>query len=93
MSGLIATIYVYFMLLVKVLMIVKKNISKASDWLITPMVGAFPNIFVYSSYSIFALYVFGDLNYLNETSLFFSILLIIKAIVDYLVIKTTIFIR
>lgn len=91
LSGLTGAVYIYFMLLVKVLMIVKKNIKKESDWLIRPMVGAFPNIFVYSSYVIFGIYVFFGADYFNFSSAIFSGFLILKAVFDYFVIRSTLF--
>ena len=90
-SPLTTVLYVYCMLLVKILMILKKNITKKTDWIIKPMVGAYPNIFVYSSYSLFALYVLGDINYLETASFIFTLLLIIKALTDYSLITTTVF--
>ena len=92
-SGLVAAVYIYFMLLVKVLMIVKKNITKESDWLIRPMVGAFPNVFVYVSYIIFALYVFWGTDIFDFTFSVFSVLLVIKTSVDYWIIKNTVFVK
>lgn len=91
LSGLVATVYVYFMLLVKVLMIIRKNIARHTDWLIHPMAGAFPNVFVYSSYILFLLYVLFDSNYLTTASQIFSMLLILKAISEYYTIRHTLF--
>lgn len=91
LTGLIAAVLVYFMLLTKVLMIVKKNIFKESDWLIKAKVGAFANIFVYVFYGFFVLWAFGGPDLFELLALISSALLILKAVIDYLIIKTTLF--
>jgi len=89
LSGLVATLYVYFMLLAKVLIVFKRNIitGNRGDWLINPKVGAFPNVFVYLSYIIFAFQVFFGFNYYDLIFSAFSLLLALRAVLDYRFVK------
>ncbi len=86
-SGLPAAMYVYFMLLTKVLMIVNKNLNKKSDWLIRPFVGAFPNTLVFGLYILFGWHAFAHHNYLNEAVALSAALLAAKAFIDFFVIR------
>ncbi|MBI2013854.1 MAG: CDP-alcohol phosphatidyltransferase family protein [Candidatus Colwellbacteria bacterium] len=83
-SGAAGAAYVYFMLLARVLMVVRKNLGRVSDWLIRPMAGAFPNVLAYLSYAIFTVYVFTGADYLNITSMLFAAFLATKALIDFL---------
>jgi len=86
-SGLPAAVFVYFMLLAKVLLIVKKNLGKKSDWLIRPFAGALPNSLVFSLYILFGWHAFAHHNYLNEAVAASAALLAAKATLDFFVIR------
>ncbi len=83
LSGAVAVTLVHFMLLSKILLIVKKNLGKKTDWIIHPVAGAFPNIFVFLLYGLFAGWVFGMPNLLGEVAMISTFCLVIKAGADY----------
>jgi phosphatidylglycerophosphate synthase len=55
-NPILAIIYVYFMLLLKVFIIVKRQLTQESDWLVHPMAGFFPNIPIILSVLFFTVY-------------------------------------
>jgi|GEM_PF-2212220 phosphatidylglycerophosphate synthase len=91
LAGVVATVLVYFMLLAKILMIIRKNISRDSDWLIRPMAGALPNTIVYLSYLFFVFYCFWGVNYFDIIASGFSLVLIAKVVSEYWTVKNTAF--
>ena len=64
LPGLIGIMLVDVLVISKILMIIKKNISKKTDWLIRAQVGAFPNVLEFIIALVFFYFAFGGLNYL-----------------------------
>ncbi|MBI2588930.1 CDP-alcohol phosphatidyltransferase family protein [Candidatus Saccharibacteria bacterium] len=86
-NSLPAITYLFATELVVVLMIIRFNLKRRSNWLFYASAGSFPYNFVYGSYLLYGLYAFGGGNYLNGAAQIFSILLIAKAALDYWIIQ------
>lgn len=87
-SGLIGAIYLYFIVLVTILMIMKNSFKHKSDWLFFASAGAFPYTLMYFSYILYGWYAFGGNNYLNGSPKIFIVLLVTKAMTDYWAIRS-----
>ncbi len=90
-SGLLAGIVVYAMLLCRTFMVIKKNVSKQSDWLIKAYAGFFPNFFVYVLYASFILLALGHGNSVPLIATISAVALISKALLDFRTIQKTVF--
>ena len=88
-SSLPALVLAYSTLLVTVLMVVKKNLNKNSDWLIKAFAGAFPHTIIYICYGLYGVFAFADHNYFRKVFIVFSGLMVAKAISDYVIIRST----
>ena len=92
-SGFLAAIVVYAMLLCRTFMVIKKNVTKETDWLIKAYAGFFPNFFVYVLYAGFFLLALGYGNIVPLIAAISATALSIKALVDFRTIKKTVFTR
>lgn len=86
-------LFLYFTVIVTLQLIIKKSLHRDSDWLIYAQAGGFPYILIDASYVLFGVYAFTFHNYLNSSSKIFAAALVMKAIFDYFVIRTTVFKR
>lgn len=87
LGSLPAITYLFATELVVVLMIIRFNLKHSSNWLFYASAGSFPYNFMYASYLLYGVYAFGGDNYLNGAAQIFSILLALKAALDYLAIQ------
>lgn len=92
-SGIAAVLFTYFMLVVRILLIIRKNVDKETDWVIRPLAGGITVVCIGTSYLLFLAFTFTGKNYLEVSSLFFSLVLIVKTIIEYRTIKATVFVR
>ncbi len=92
-SALLAGSVIYTMLLCKVLMVVKKNVHKESDWLIKPYAGFFPNFFVYVLYTTFIVFALGFGNFVPLVATLSAAALAVKSILDFRLIQRTVFVK
>lgn len=87
-TGLVGALYLYFIVLVTVLMVIKNNFYRKSNWLFFASAGGFPYTLVYISYILYGFYAYGGSNYLNGSSKIFTGVLVIKAVMDYWAVRT-----
>ncbi|MBP9669140.1 MAG: CDP-alcohol phosphatidyltransferase family protein [Candidatus Pacebacteria bacterium] len=92
-SGLLAGIVVYAMLLCRTFMVIKKNVTKETDWLIKVYAGFFPNFFVYVLYASFFILALGYGNSVPAMTAISALALSLKALLDFRTIKKTVFSR
>jgi phosphatidylglycerophosphate synthase len=92
-SGIAAVLFTYFMLVVRILLIIRKNLDKETDWFIRPMAGGITVLCIGTSYFLFLIFTLTGQSYLEISSLFFASILIIKTIIEYRTIKATVFVR
>lgn len=83
LDGFIGSIFLFLTALVVVLMIIRYNLKHKSRWYFYASAGSLPYNFVYATYILYAFYAFGGNNYLNGAAVIFSIILGLKALVDY----------
>lgn len=88
-SGITGSVYLFATELVILLMVIRFNFKHKSNWLFYASAGSYPYNFVYASYLLYVVYAFGGHNYLNSSAKIFSVLLVVKAIVDYWMIQKT----
>lgn len=82
-NGLIALVYVYFMILSKLFRVVFNSPYLKSDWHFKAVAGLLPNLFVGISYILFLPWFFAGKNYFNISSLAFSLVLVIDSFIFY----------
>lgn len=90
-SGVVAVLYVYFTIIMRILLIIKKNLHKETDWLIRPLSGGLLHVYAIVSYALYIVFAFTGFDILEKAVLLFSFLLIIETAVQYWSIKTTVF--
>jgi phosphatidylglycerophosphate synthase len=83
LTGLIGLIFVYTMILAKLFRSIDHAFFLKSDWHFKAVAGFLPNLFVGLSYLFFLVLVIFNKNYLDSTSILFSILLAIDAFIFY----------
>ena len=92
-TSITAILYTYFMVVVRILLIIRKNIHKESDWLIRPAAGCIIVTSIGVPYFLFLVYTLTGQNYLEIASLFFVCVLIIETLIEYRTIRISTFAR
>ncbi len=90
-SGLLAGMVIYAMLLCRTFMVIKKNVTKETDWLIKVYAGFFPNFFVYVLYASFMFLALGYGNTVPLIAAISAVALTGKALLDFRTIQKTVF--
>ena len=87
-----AVLFIFFSTLSKVFLLIQKGLAAHLDFhamLTSPPHMVFPNIFLLSSYFLFAIYVLFGLNYFAPAITLFTVLLMVKVVIDFRTIKAT----
>lgn len=74
---------IYLAIVSRVLMIIRKNIGRHSDWLFYATSGPIVSGVIYSMYAVFTFDTFSDSDYLPGASKIFAIILATKVVADF----------
>jgi phosphatidylglycerophosphate synthase len=79
----IAVLFVYAVLLLRVLATLRRNYGQPTDWLIRPMAGAFPNFFPDAFYVLYILHALWKIDFFTPLGILALICIFPKILMEY----------